>query len=283
MFRTLSGRAPKITLPQESIDCHIHLFDSSKYEGQAGGPPPPPDALISHYEKVQKWLGIERVVITQGNAYQKDNRCLLEGLEHFGDKARGVVAVAPSVTDEEIDLMTSKGVRAARIMNILKGAVGVDEMLRVNERVHPFNWSMIVQFDGREMLERKPLLDLIQGDYVIDHIGKFLEPVTVDSAEFKALLSLIDRGNCYVKIAGCYETSQVGFPGYDDVAALAQALINHAPERIIWGSNWPHNMATSKETYPDDAHLLDLVCEWAGSKENIQKIFVDNPARLYGF
>jgi len=283
MFRTLDGRAPLVALPQGSIDCHIHLFDSSKYEGQAGGPPPPEDALISHYEKVQKWLGIERVVVTQGNAYQKDNRCLLAALDHFGENARGVVAVDASISDDDIHAMTKRGVRGARIMNILKGAVGMDELLRVNERVHPFNWSLIVQFDGREMLSHKSALKIIQGDYVIDHIGKFLEPVSVDSAEFKTLLDLIDRGNCYVKIAGCYETSKVGFPDYGDVAALAKALIKHAPDRIIWGSNWPHNMASCAEDYPDDVHLLDLVNEWAGTDELRQKIFVDNPSKLYGF
>ncbi|WP_299425820.1 amidohydrolase family protein [uncultured Shimia sp.] len=94
---------------------------------------------------------------------------------------------------------------------------------------------------------------------------------------------LIDRGNCYVKMAACYETSRNGYPGYDDVAALSQALIHHAPDRIIWGSNWPHNMATTAEAYPDDVHLLDLAMAWTGKTKTIQQIFVDTPAQLYGF
>ncbi|MDO6485677.1 amidohydrolase family protein [Shimia thalassica] len=283
MFRTLTGRAPVSALPPLATDCHIHLFDSARYSDQPNGPTAPADALISHYEQVQKWLGLERVVIVQGNAYQKDNRCLLEGLDHFGSAARGVVAVSADISDEDLHQMTAKGVRGARIMNILQGAVGLDEMLEVNARVYPFGWSLIVQFDGRDILAQMAKLETIKGDYVIDHTGKFLEPVTTGSAEFAALLRLVDRGNCFVKLAGCYETSKIGHPGFDDLAALSKALIQHAPDRIIWGTNWPHNMSNSRETYPDDVHLLDLAMDWAGSRENIQKIFVDTPAQLYGF
>jgi D-galactarolactone isomerase len=283
MFRTLNGRAPKIALPKGAIDCHIHLFDSTKYEAQAGGPPPPADAPIGDYEQVMRWLGIDRVVITQGNAYQKDNRCVVDALDYFGARARGIVAIDASISDEEINLMTAKGVRGARIMNILKGPVGLDQLLDVNHRVHPFGWSLIVQFDGRDIVQHVPLLEQIKGDYVIDHTGKFLKPVGVDSPAFQALLKLVDRGNCYVKLAGCYETSITGYPSYEDVGALSKALIQHAPDRIIWGSNFPHNMANSAENYPDDVHLLDLVNEWAATDINRQKIFVDNPAKLYGF
>lgn len=283
MFRTLTGRPPKTALPPGATDCHIHLFDSAKYSAQPGGPAAPADARVDHYAQVQAWLGLDRVVITQGNAYQTDNRCLLDGLTHFGDKARGVVAIDPHVPDNELEAMWQQGVRAARIMNLLQGPVGLDQMLEVNARVHPFGWSLIVQFDGREMLEHLDRLMQIKGNFVIDHTGKFLEPVTTDSAEFRALLALMDRGNCYVKLAGCYETSRSGFPDYQDMAALSCALLRHAPDRVIWGSNWPHNMAHSAATYPDDVHLLDKVMEWCGSDEVVQKVFVDNPAQLYGF
>ncbi len=283
MFRTLTGPAPKRALPPLATDCHIHLFDTANYPTSQDGPAAPEDALIAHYQSVQNWLGLERVVIVQGNAYHKDNRYLLAALKHFGAAARGVVAVGPEVSDPDLETMTALGVRGARIMDILQGAVGMDQLLGVNAKVHPFGWSLIVQFDGREIIERMSVLKQIKGDYVIDHTGKFLRPVSVDSAEFSALLHLLDRGNCYVKLAGCYETSQVGYPGYEDLAALSRALIRHAPDRVIWGTNWPHNMATSRGTYPDDVHLLDLVMDWAGSEEIIQQIFVENPARLYGF
>ncbi|MEP2717104.1 amidohydrolase family protein [Pseudophaeobacter sp.] len=283
MFRTLTGRQPATALPPQATDCHIHLFDSQNYKDPPKGPPAPMDATIAHYESVQKWLGLERVVVVQGNAYHTDNSYLLDALDHFGPAARGVVAIEPDISDETLEAMTARGVRGARIMDLLQGAVGLDRLLQINARVQPFGWSLVVQFDGRDIREHVAKLEQIQGDYVIDHTGKFLTPVAADSAEFAALLRLIDRGNCYVKLAGCYETSQVGYPGFDDLAVLSKALIQHAPDRIIWGTNWPHNMSTSRETYPDDVHLLDLVMDWAGSPENMQKIFVEAPARLYGF
>ena len=283
MFRKLSGNSPKIALPTGAIDCHMHFFDKSKYSAQPGGPDAPEDALISHYDQVRKWLGIDRLVVTQGNCYQRDNRCTLEVLEHYGARARAIVAVDRSITDAELQWMTDLGVRGARIMNIMKGAVGLDQLLQVNRRVIAFDWSLILQFDGREILEHFSLLEKIEGTYVIDHIGKFLEPVEVESEQFKALLRLIDKGNCYVKIAACYETSQVGYPGYSDVAILAQRLIEYAPDRVIWGTNWPHLMSSSADTYPNDVHLLDLVNDWAGTESNRYKLFVQNPATVYGF
>lgn len=283
MFRTLEGRPPKRVLPAGTVDCHIHLYDQINFPSPAEGPPHPVDALISHYEKVQKWLGINRVILVQGNASYRDNSCILNALEHFGEHARAVVAVGPDISNNTLEKMTGQGVRGARIMNILQGAVGLSEMLAVNQRVQPFGWHLIVQFDGRDMVEHQPDLEKIEGDYVIDHTGKFLEPVAPDSPAFNSLLKLVDRGNCYVKIAGCYETSKSGYPDYDDVGVLARTLIQHAPERIIWGSNWPHNMSDKKENYPDDVHLLDLVSDWAGSDPVRQQIFVDNPSRLYGF
>jgi len=283
MFRTLQGRPPLRPLPAGAVDTHIHIIDTARFPHHPDGPPPPPDATVQDYEKVMGWLGIDRVVITQSNTYNFDNRCLMDALDQFGDRARGVVAVDADVSDAALDEMTAKGVRGARIMNLLQGAAGLGRMLDINARVRPFGMSLIVQFDGREILHHLPALEQIRGDYVIDHTGKFLDPVAPDSPEFKALLGLVDRGNCYVKLAGCYETSKSGAPGFEDLGALSRAVIAHAPDRVIWGSNWPHNMATSAETYPDDVALLDLVMDWAGSEENTQKIFVDNATRLYGF
>ena len=283
-FRKLNGTPPKIALPEGAIDTHIHFFDSSRFGAEEGGPGLVADALVEHYEQVQKWLGLERVVITQGNGYQFNNRCTLDALYHFGKNARAIVAIKPNeITDQEIDSMTEQGVRGARIMDIWQGAIGLEGLLAVNARVKPFGWNLIVQFDGNEMVEHAPLLSQIEGEYVLDHTAKFLEPVSVDDPAFIALLKLIDRGNCYVKLSGYYETSKVGAPGYDDVATMAKALIAHAPERILWATNWPHNMATNADIYPDDAHLVDLINEWAGSDKIRQQIFVDNPSKLYGF
>jgi D-galactarolactone isomerase len=139
-----------------------------------------------------------------------------------------------------------------------------------------------VQFDGREFPERAAQLERVRGDYIVDHAGKFLEPVAPDHAAFRTLLRLVDRGNCYVKLSAPYEVSKTGPPAYADVGARARELVKAAPERMLWASNWPHPSAVGAD-YPVDSNLLDLLLEWAPDAADRQKILVDNPARLYGF
>ncbi len=282
MGRKIEGEQPRTVLPRGSVDSHMHVY-STQYPSRPGGPPAPSDhAGISMYRQVQEWLGLERVVVVQGNAYQTDNRCTLEALKVFGNQARAVVAVTPHISEAELLHLHALGVRGARIMELSGGAVGLQDLVEVNARILPLGWSCIVQFDGRQMITHQPLMERIRGDYVIDHAGKYLEPVAVSDPSFKALLELIDRGNCYVKLAGCYETSRTGPPDYQDLAQLSKALIAHAPERIIWGSNWPHPSLQPADS-PDDAKLLDLLCSWIPDAMTLRKIFVDNPTRLYGF
>ncbi|MEH6445048.1 MAG: amidohydrolase family protein [Oceanospirillaceae bacterium] len=279
--RKVTGEKPLYQLPKGSIDSHMHLY-AAQYPGQKGGPAPPADqAGIEMYQKVQQWLGLERVVIVQANAHQADNSCLLNGLSHFGDKARGVAAVKANTSESQLQDLHNSGVRAARIME-LNGAVGMQDLLAVNQLINSFNWSCIVQFDGKDMLKHTSSLKQLQGNYVIDHTGKYLQPVDIKDPTFTALLTLIDKGNCYVKLAGCYETSRSGAPFYEDLAAMSKALLKHAPERVIWGSNWPHVSLAATET-PDDGTLLNLACDWMGDEQTMQKVFIDNPSRLYGF
>lgn len=117
---------------------------------------------------------------------------------------------------------------------------------------------------------------------MIDHIGKFLEPVSTDHPSFRCMLRLVETGNVWVKLAAAYETSKTGAPAYEDVGRLAKALVKAAPERMLWASNWPHAQA-HKFGYPDDAALLDLLLDWAPAAADRQRILVDNPAELYGF
>ncbi|HMA14973.1 MAG TPA: amidohydrolase family protein, partial [Kiloniellaceae bacterium] len=230
--RVLSGPPPRLKLPPKATDTHMHIYDD-RFPGRAGGPPKPPlPASLDDYRKLQRWLGLERVVFVQGAAYQFDNACLLDALERFrgaGGEAFAVAVVRPDVDKATLEDLTRRGVRGARIMHLPGGAVGVGDLLAIDARTRPFGWSPIVQFDGRDIDQYVGVLEQVSGDYVIDHAGKFLEPVAVDSPAFKSLLRLIDRGNCYVKISACYETSKVGAPSYADVGTLSKALIAHAP------------------------------------------------------
>jgi len=280
--RKLSGDPPRLKLPPKATDTHMHVYDD-RFPGREGGPPKPPlPATLDDYRKLQAWLGLERVVFVQGAAYQFDNACLLNTLENYDGEARAVAVVAPDVEEATLEDLTRRGVRGARQMHFPGGAIGFDDLLVVDARVRSFGWHVIVQFNGRDMLERLPALEALQGDYIIDHAGKFIPPVSTDDPAFTALLKLIDRGNCYVKISACYETSEVGVPSYADVGEISKALIAHAPERMLYASNWPH-VSAPIDKQPDDGQLLDLMADWAPDEAVRQMIFVDNPARLYGF
>lgn len=283
--RVLNGPPPHLKLPPKATDTHMHIYDD-RFPGREGGPPKPPlAASLDDYRKLQRWLGLERVVFVQGAAYQFDNACLLDALERFradGGEAFAIAVVRPDVDEATLEELTRRGVRGARIMHLPGGAVGLGDLLTIDARTRPFGWSPIVQFDGHDIDRYVGVLEQVSGDYVIDHAGKFLEPAAVDSPAFKTLLRLIDRGNCYVKISACYETSKIGAPSYADVGTLSKALIAHAPERMLYASNWPH-VSLPIDKQPDDRGLLDLMLDWAPDEKVRQMIFVDNPARLYGF
>lgn len=278
--RPLDGPPPRLAAPGGTVDTHMHIL-SADFPQSSKGPLQAP-ATLEDYAIVQKRLGIRRAVLVQPNAYHDDNRCLEASLGSLGEDARGVVVIWPDVSDAELERLHRLGVRGARIMDIGPGAVTSEHLIAVSERISSLGWHVIVQFNGREIADYEQKLSAVSGSYVIDHTGKFIPPVEPDSVEFKILLRLIDQGNCFVKLSACYETSLVGAPGYDDVGALSRALVSHAPERMLWASNWPHVSATA-EAYPDDAGTLDMLLDWAPDEATRKLILQDNAERLYGF
>ncbi|TVU90770.1 amidohydrolase family protein [Vreelandella titanicae] len=279
--RPLTGPPPALKAPAGATDCHVHLYLPG-YEAQPGGPKIPELATVADYQKLQKWLSLERVVVTQPNAYQFDNRAILQGVAEIGqESARAIVAIAPDADESQIEAFHAQGARGARIMQLPGGAVGIDRLAEVEARIKAFGWHLMVQFNGRELDGYLATLKAIETDYIIDHIGKFMPPVAADDHRVDQLLSLLDRGNAWMKICAGYEASLSGGPEYADVGPIAKRLIEHAPERIIWGSNWPH-VGVPREQFPSDPEQLDVLLHWADESTR-QKILVDNPAALYGF
>ncbi|HET7669533.1 MAG TPA: amidohydrolase family protein, partial [Burkholderiales bacterium] len=169
-----------------------------------------------------------------------------------------------------------------RIMTLHGGMLGFDVMDQVVARVHPFGWHANIQLDGRELPKYEAQIKRLPGKFVIDHTGKFLEPVSTDHEAFKCLQRLVDTGRCWVKLSAPYETSKSGAPKYEDVSKLARALVKQAPERMLWASNWPHPSAR-KPAPPKDEDLLELLADWAPDATVQKKILADNPAELYRF
>jgi D-galactarolactone isomerase len=277
----VTQKKPKLAVPQGAVDTHMHVYHA-EVPPQPGGPPLPGDFREDKYRAMRDALGFQRVVVVQPNAYQFDNSVALKAMKALGPAAKGIAVVNETTPDAEIERLTKAGMVGQRFFQMQWGAVGFDRMHAVMARVHPFGWLANLQLDGRELPKWEDSIKKLPGKFIVDHIGKFLEPVTVDSGPFQSLLRLLDTGRCWVKISGAYETSRTGAPKYDDVGRLVKALVKHAPGRMLWASNWPHPSAP-KDKVPDDADLLDLLLDWAPDEATRKKMLVDNPAALYGF
>ena len=240
----------------------------------------PPDAPVSAYRKVQRELGLTRVVVVQPSGYGFDNRCTLEAIAALGPDARGVAVVQPDVTDAELERLTGAGIRGVRFHMFGGGVLPWDALEGLAARVLPYGWHVQLQMDGRDLPLHETRLSNLPSSFVIDHVGKFLQPVTPEHPGFKALLRLLDSGKCWVKLSAPYETSKVGSPHYEDVAVLARQLAKANPDRCVWASNWPH---PNQNPVPSTPAMLDLLLEWTDDESTRTRILVDNPAKLYGF
>jgi D-galactarolactone isomerase len=270
----------KLRVPKGACDTHMHFYDQNV--PGAPGTFLPGHFAVEDYQALQKRLGLERVIVVQANAYRDDNRVAVDSIRKLGRGAKGVAVVKPDVADAELERLTKAGMCAVRIMTLHGGMLGFDVMDAVAARVHPFGWHTNIQLDGRELPKYEAQIKRLPGKFVIDHTGKFLEPVAPEHEAFQSLLRLVDTGRCWVKLSAPYETSKTGAPKYEDVGRLAKALVKKAPERMLWASNWPHPSAR-KPAPPSDEDLLDLLLDWAPVENDRKRILVDNPAQLYGF
>ena len=280
MERTYTGAAPLTLMPPGATDCQMHMYLPG-YPALPGGPPVPAGRPgPEDYRQVMRWLGIDRVVITQGNSHQRDNANLLACLTEMGDLARGVAVITGEEAAPELARLASAGIVGARIMDLPGGAVGLDTLERVGAIAAEMGWMMAVQFDGGKLLEMEGRLSRLKCRWVLDHHGKFFAGITPEGPEAHALLRLIDTGRCWYKVAGCYESSREPWP-YADIASITRLIAAHAPERIVWGTNWPHNLAKTSADYPNDAALLDLTLGWLPSEAARHQALVANPAELF--
>lgn len=272
---------PQLKAPPGACDCHMHIFDG-RYPLAANARSREPDALVPDYRRLQQRLGLQRVVVVQPTAYGRDNRCTLEAIAALGDDARGIAVIDNAVTDAELEQLTQGGMRGVRFRMLDALKLPWEALEETAVRVAEFGWHVQFQMDGRHLHEREALLRRLPCELVIEHVGKFLEPVAPDHPGFQALLGLVDAGRSWVKLSGAYMLSRTGPPHYSDIGVLARELIRRVPERLVWGSNWPHPLPSRTEP-PDDAVLLDLLLDWVSDEKMRNRILSSNPAQLYGF
>jgi predicted TIM-barrel fold metal-dependent hydrolase len=271
---------PRTPVPPGAVDCHHHIVDP-RFPGDR----PLPPATVGDYRLFQRRLGLTRSVVVAPSTHGDDNRGLVDALGELGtDRARGVALVHPEVGDAELRHLHRNGVRGVRVY-LGKGRVPTPEELRtLSRRAAGLGWSVsVVATRDRDLIaDWEDTLATLACPVVVDHLGWAPQPAGVDSATAAALGRLLEAGNTYVKLSGLYLSSRVGHPSYSDVDALAGRLCRTAPQRVLWGTDWPHLVALAMgQPAPDGALLFDKLADWLPDANDRRRVLVDNPERLY--
>ena len=275
--------APTTRPPVGTCDCHVHImgpFDKFALSEQRGYTPE--ECSIETYREIMDILGIGRAVIVQGSAHGNDNRVTVDAVGKLGDRGRGVVLVPPDISDNELDAFKSAGICGLRLSTISKAGYGTEHLKTMVKRAQELDWMVLLHFGNvDEIIGQMQLLENMPINFVIDHQGRPLGKQGTDCEGFQALLNLIRNSeNCWVKLSSWYRQSAAG-PPYEDMRPFIEALVEARPDKLIWGSNWPHPNFNGK--MPNDADLLQQMIDWSGSMELAETILVNNPSRLFGF
>ncbi len=272
---------PILNAPAAACDCHMHVYDS-RFPVAPNAKLRPPDATVDNYRLLQERLGTTRNVVVTPSTYGVDNSCTLDAIAKLGAKARGVAVVDTTVADVELKRLDSLGIRGIRFNLVQSGATTIDMLEPLSKRVNDLGWHVQIHMLGDQIAESAELLQRLPSPIVFDHMARILEPSGIDHPAFALVLKLIDRGRAWVKLSSAYQDSKVGPPTYGDVSKLARAYVSAAPERMVWGSDWPHPTEKA-DAKPDDAVLFDLLADWAPDETIRNRILVDNAAALYGY
>jgi len=270
---------PKLKAPPNACDCHMHIYDA-KYPIAPTATLRPADALVADYKLLQRRIGTSRNVVVTPSTYGTDNRITLDAIAQIGPTARGVAVVDSGVADAELKRLNDLGIRGIRFNLVQAGATTVDMIEPLSKRVNDLGWHIQILMKGEQIAAIEDLLLRVPAPIVFDHLGRLEQPNALSSPGFKTITKLLDRGKTWIKLSSAYQDSKVGAPTYSDTVPLAHAYIKAAPERMVWGSDWPHPTEKQK---PDDAVLFDLLTEWAPDAAARTAILVKNPAALYGF
>jgi predicted TIM-barrel fold metal-dependent hydrolase len=272
---------PKLKMPADACDCHHHIYDG-KYPIAPTATLKPGDAKATDYQALQKRIGTTRSVVVQPSTYGTDNSCTLDGMAQLGPASRGVAVVDTSVTDAELKRLSGLGIRGIRFNLVQAGATTVDMLEPLSKRVADLGWHVQIHQTGDGIVKMEDVLQKVASPIVFDHMGRIPKDVGVDHPAYAVISRLIDKGRAWVKISGAYMDTKVGPPTYADSTRLAQAFVKLAPQRMVWGSDWPHPTEKADDK-PNDATLVDLLTEWAPDEATRRRILVENPAELYGF
>jgi predicted TIM-barrel fold metal-dependent hydrolase len=274
----------RLQLPAGSVDCHHHIYDT-RYPYHPEADYRPPDATVEHYMQLRERLGTRRSVLVQPSSYGADNACLHAALLQMGNDARGIAVIDENTTDATLRQLDQAGVRGIRFNLARPAGAGVDALGALARRVADLGWHVQVHALGDSYPALLPALLDLPGTLVIDHLGRIPQPDALAHPAWDALRTLVARGRTWIKLSGVSHDSVDGAPDYADGGELIQAWMREAPQRMVWGTDWPHVSAIMNpaKALPDDAQILDCYGRWIPDAAQRQAMFVDNPCELYGF
>jgi len=276
-------KTPKYKAPPGSCDTHTHIFGpAARYPYSPKRSYTPPDSGLDDFRALHAKVGIDRAVIVNASLYGDDNRVVVDAIAASQGRYRGIANVGDRISDAELQALDKGGIRGCRF-NFVKHLGGFPDMAefdRTIKRIAKLGWHVDLHFDAIDLPEFYPLLDRLPIPYLIDHMGRVQAKDGLEQKPFKILVDLLQRDkNCHVKISGPERVSSLGAP-FHDAVPFAQRLIETAPDRVLWGSDWPH---PNVKTMPNDGDLVDLIPLYAPDPANQQRMLVDNPMRLYHF
>lgn len=274
---------PKTSAPPRATDSHIHAYDS-RFPLAADAKLRPADATTDDYRALQTRLGVSRAVIVQPSSYGTDNSCTLDAVERLGTAfARAVAVVDADVTDAELSRLDRGGVRAIRFNIVMRGGgASIDMIEPLSRRIARLGWHVQIHMTADQIAQSRDLFARVVTPIVFDHRGRIPPEPGLRHPALAVIRELLDAEKAWVKLSGAYHDSRIGPPSYADVGPVARALVAAAPERMLWGSDWPHPTKPIGAK-PDDAVLFDLLADWAPEAAVRERILVGNPAALFGF
>jgi 2-pyrone-4,6-dicarboxylate lactonase len=282
-----AAAAPRQRAPAGACDTHAHVFGpETRYPYSPAPGYTPPDAPLAAWFALHQRLGVTRGVLVQPSVYGTDNSAIVDAAAAHPDRLRLVVAVDAEITDAELARLDATGARGIRINIADKGGMPFASMEAAADfarRLEPLGWHVEFLLHVHEIEDIGALLGRFPIDVVIGHLGYMPAARGVDDPGFRRFLKLLEGGRCWVKLTAPYRLTGRPRPPYDDVAPLARALIAARPDRMLWGSDWPHPHIRTQTQTPDDARMFDEVMDWAGDDATRRAILVESPARLYGF
>jgi predicted TIM-barrel fold metal-dependent hydrolase len=273
---------PAFTMPPGACDSHVHVFEAAtRYPSVSTPHYTLPDGTLRQLQHMTEVLGLERFVIVQPSYYGTDNSCMLDALSVSGTRARGVAMVEENCADEELRAMHLRGVRALRLDLFLRSQWRTADIIAYIEhsvrRTRAIGWHVQFYTPGWVVRDLLPFLGTLDADFVIDHMGYMLESDGLTGSDFERLLGVLRGGRGWIKLSAPYRLAKDG--NFERLRPMARAILESAPDRVIWGSDWPHIPDGGKDT----GTLLNLLSDWAPDAGARERILVTNPARLFGF